>query len=63
MRLFKRKQKEVKKPVVIKYMFKVENSSSVMTGIDLNKLYNEGYELLEVINVSKNSFTHIFKRR
>jgi hypothetical protein len=52
MRLFKRKQK-----------FKVETSSSVMTGIDLNKLYNEGYELLEVINVSKNSFTHIFKRR
>ena len=43
--------------------YKVETLSNVMTEIELNKIYFEGWELINIITVSKNSFTHIFKKK
>jgi hypothetical protein len=41
--------------------YKVTTSTSVMSETEINSLYKEGWELLQIVHNSVNNFTHIFK--
>ena len=43
--------------------YKVETSSSMMTEAEMNQFYAEGWELIQVVSISNNSFTHVFKHK
>ena len=74
MSIFKRKSRNVSsafveieevKPMKAKQQqYKVVTSTSVMTDIELNTLYEvHNWELIQIVDINSQNFQHIFKKR